>query len=190
MCGRANQIRAGEEETHCGGFWYKRQERFPIIEAVARRAPPRNPTAGLNPVFVPQDVTKELGGEARTKAPYMAVHRSWVRLRALFNQKSRSDVMAKQKWRVWHAAGPRFLFDREPAKWCPWLYYLVAEVEAESPDEVFGLTNHTEGDWTTNEGVRAVVDSPRSTKPGDVVVDGEGSPYFCRPTRWKRLRCA
>ena len=53
-------------------------------------------------------------------------------------------------------------------------YVLVAEVEATSLEEVFRLTNHIDGNWQENPGVRVMGDGPvRSTSVGDVLAHGE-----------------
>jgi|GEM_PF-3257750 len=93
--------------------------------------------------------------------------------------------MAKRQWRIWHATGASFSSLRESHEWVACSFDLVALVEAKSLDEAYRLTNHTAVDWTTNEGVRALVESPRSTSVGDVVEADDGRAYYCRPLGWK-----
>lgn len=50
----------------------------------------------------------------------------------------------------------------------------VADVEAESLDEAFGLTQHIDLPWQTDIRVDARIDNPRSTSVGDVLVRHDG----------------
>lgn len=63
----------------------------------------------------------------------------------------------------------------------PGEYELVAEVETDSLDEAFGLTNTGGREWWLNEGVTAYVVPCRSTSVGDVMVLPEGKPFRVLP---------
>lgn len=53
-------------------------------------------------------------------------------------------------------------------------YLKVAEVTADSLDEVFRLTNHIQGNWRDNAEVKVLVEHAlRSTSVGDVIVRGD-----------------
>jgi hypothetical protein len=56
-------------------------------------------------------------------------------------------------------------------------YSHVANVQAKSLDQVFELTNHLDTPWQRNPGVQALVETPRSTYTGDVIIDPQGQPY-------------
>ena len=53
------------------------------------------------------------------------------------------------------------------------MYQTVAVVTADRLDDVFGLTNHIDWNWTTHRAVEklATARNPRSTSVGDLVVD-------------------
>jgi len=92
-------------------------------------------------------------------------------------------------YEVWHATEPRFA--DEQAGGFPDGYEKVAEVDAESVDHVFDLTNHIDHDWTTNREVtwrRGDGRSTRSTSVGDVVVlKGTNSRMACAPAGWRAV---
>lgn len=69
-------------------------------------------------------------------------------------------------------------------------YRLVAEVEADSFEAIFDLTNHGvhQQDWRTNPGVHVCTTANvRSTSVGDVVVAPNGTPWICAPVGWRRI---
>ena len=69
------------------------------------------------------------------------------------------------------------------------LYHVVAEVEVETLDRVFPLTNHIDHDWRENPGVVCVRgERVRSTSVGDLVLEhAGGSVYSCAPVGWTRV---
>ena len=56
-------------------------------------------------------------------------------------------------------------------------YELVAEVNTDSLDEAFQLTNTTDVEWWFYLGVTAYVSPCRSTSVGDVIVLPNGEPF-------------
>lgn len=68
-------------------------------------------------------------------------------------------------------------------------YVPVAEVSAESLDEVFTLTNSIESVWWENPRVKTLFkgEGCRSTSVGDIVVDVLGRGYFCARIGWEFL---
>lgn len=69
------------------------------------------------------------------------------------------------------------------------LYHVVAEVEADTLDQVFPLTNHIDHDWRDNPGViRVHTPRVRSTSVGDLVFAPDTGMHFCAPRGWTRLR--
>jgi hypothetical protein len=57
-------------------------------------------------------------------------------------------------------------------------YTLVAEVDTDSPDEAFRLTNAIEQPWHLNEEVRLTGEPTRSTSVGDVIVADDNKTLF------------
>jgi hypothetical protein len=55
------------------------------------------------------------------------------------------------------------------------LYTEVAEVDTDSFDTAYRLTNHIESSWTENEGVTAKGEKNRSTSVGDLMGPDDGS---------------
>lgn len=55
------------------------------------------------------------------------------------------------------------------------LYTEVAEVDTDSFDTAYRLTNHIESSWTENEGVTAKGEKSRSTSVGDLMGTDDGS---------------
>lgn len=53
----------------------------------------------------------------------------------------------------------------------------VADVDTNSLDDAFRLTNHISDSWTKNEEVNAAVVEPRSTSVGDVM-EKDGKQYI------------
>ncbi len=80
--------------------------------------------------------------------------------------------------RLYHAMTTETRWECNPETWTerPHDYKAIADVEVEDYNEVFGLTNHIEHDWTTNRGVSMLVEGPqRSTSVGDVYEMEDGS---------------
>ena len=57
-------------------------------------------------------------------------------------------------------------------------YKLVAQVDTESLDDAFQLTNHIESDWTANQGVQAVAGGQRSSSVGDIFILSSGEAHL------------
>ena len=85
--------------------------------------------------------------------------------------------------KVFHATKPTFGYGLTP-KW-PEEYQLVAELETESLEEAFNLTNHVNCAWWDNEGVKLVKQS-RSTSVGDIVITSEGT-FLCEEVGWTKI---
>lgn len=76
-------------------------------------------------------------------------------------------------WLVYHNIDETTMFQPDPELWKERdkHYHLVALVEADSPEEVYQLTNHIDGDWRENAVVKSMsLQPPRSTSVGDVLV--------------------
>jgi hypothetical protein len=56
-------------------------------------------------------------------------------------------------------------------------YTLAARVEARNVVDAFYATNHGDTPWPQQPGAEALIDEPRSTAAGDVIVDPEGRVY-------------
>jgi hypothetical protein len=88
--------------------------------------------------------------------------------------------------KIYHVREPAFGLG--PAPDFPAAYDLVAEVEAATPDEAFGHTNHIDSDWTRNPQVKRLhVPQARSTSVGDVV-ELDGHCWRCEKVGWEELR--
>ena len=88
----------------------------------------------------------------------------------------------KKTWRVFHA-----VVSAATAR-VRWLNFTaVAEVQAETLEEVFERTQHIRSDWAQNEGVRPLTEGRRSTSVGDVVIAPDGVAYRCDPVGWSRI---
>lgn len=62
---------------------------------------------------------------------------------------------------------------------------LVAEVQANTPEQAFALTNHVDENWTKNPEIKhLMIPSPRSSSPGDIIVTNDGKVHYCRPVGW------
>lgn len=71
------------------------------------------------------------------------------------------------------------------------MYEAVAVVVANTLTDVFRDTNHIDWDWTENENVDAVVDRPRSTSVGDIVVEHfTGKVFVCAPYGWNEMEAS
>lgn len=84
---------------------------------------------------------------------------------------------------VWHAKNPTF--NKPFHRFTPANFQLVAKVDAEQIDHVFSLTNHIDKSWTENESVTALIENPRSTSVGDIVVDESGAVWYCASIGWE-----
>lgn len=88
-------------------------------------------------------------------------------------------------FKVYHATKPTFgLYHLGSPKW-PEEYDLVAEVNAETIEKAFELTNHITCAWWDNPEVTMVKKS-RSTSVGDIIVTDDGV-FFCESIGWKKL---
>ena len=45
----------------------------------------------------------------------------------------------------------------------------VAEIDTKDLETAYNLTNHTDSNWTQNEGVTPLIPNPRSTSEGDIL---------------------
>lgn len=88
--------------------------------------------------------------------------------------------------RVFHVVNPTLQCPEIPFAEPPDAYALVAEVDTFNVGQAFALTNNIEQDWTLNQGVRAFVESCRSTSVGDVIITPDDQAHlvlgrgFCR----------
>lgn len=57
-------------------------------------------------------------------------------------------------------------------------YVKVADVECTHPEEAYRLTNHVDGPWQRNTGVKAFCDSARSTSASDIIVTPGGDKLY------------
>jgi len=90
------------------------------------------------------------------------------------------------KYEIWHDQDPRFGFGERPE--FPAAYTKVAVVESDDLDDVFRITNHIDHDWTTNPEVQwHQPGGCRSTSVGDIVVDENGTAYYCANAGWDKL---
>jgi hypothetical protein len=90
------------------------------------------------------------------------------------------------KYSIWHAKNPTFGFGEKPK--FPEEYENVALIGADSIDDVFRITNHIDSDWRMNPEVfESFKDRVRSTSVGDVVVDEEGTSFYCAPVGWTKI---
>jgi hypothetical protein len=87
----------------------------------------------------------------------------------------------EKKMRVYHAVP--FIPFGFATRWAsfPDEFKLVAEVETDSLDEAFGLTNSGDEAWWLNERVTAHVSPCRSTSVGDVFVSPDGEIFRVLP---------
>lgn len=61
-------------------------------------------------------------------------------------------------------------------------YAPVAQVETNDLESAFGLTNHLDSPWTSNQGVTKIGDeNVRSTSVGDVMRDDSGTLFYVAP---------
>jgi hypothetical protein len=66
-------------------------------------------------------------------------------------------------------------------------YIHVANVDSQSLDGAYTLTNHIDSAWFTNEEVE-VLNCSRSTSVGDVVVDRDGEAHRCKSMGWEQIK--
>ncbi len=69
-------------------------------------------------------------------------------------------------------------------------FLCVADVQANSLEECFELTNSIDRHWAENEQCTLHVDKryARSTSVGDVVITEEGKRYFCDSVGWVEFK--
>jgi hypothetical protein len=93
------------------------------------------------------------------------------------------------KFTIYHRDEMAFLTDEEPAKNFPEGYTKVAVVEADNLGDTFRITNNIEESWTHNPEVRELlVQRPRSTSVGDVVVSNdEDKVFLCACMGWDEI---
>lgn len=89
--------------------------------------------------------------------------------------------------RVYHAVEFTLPCPEDPYAGALTVYALVAEVETTSAQRAFGLTNHGDEDWTLNPGVRAFVESCRSTSVGDMIITPDDEAYLVLPVGFRQL---
>lgn len=90
------------------------------------------------------------------------------------------------KYSVYHAINPTFMDSK--VRLFPTEFNLVAEVECETLERLFELTNHIHSDWTTNPEVKWRSGNGkdiRSTSVGDMVVDEKLDIFLCKTVGWK-----
>ena len=66
-------------------------------------------------------------------------------------------------------------------------YELVAEVDAETIEDVFRLTNHIDIPWMKNPEVETSLAKSRSTSVGDIVEYPNGDRVICCSMGWYKL---
>lgn len=84
-------------------------------------------------------------------------------------------------YKVYHANTRDTRFEHNPDAWVNRKdgdYLHVANVEADSLQEVYRLTNHIDHSWTDNPQAEPVGNEHRSTSVGDVIVDAEGKAHM------------
>ena len=87
--------------------------------------------------------------------------------------------------KIYHAKQPVFgMYHKGMPEWSV-DFDLVAEVEGNSLDEAFRLTNHIDRAWWDNPGVITHKKS-RSTSVGDIIVTDDGT-YRCETIGWTRI---
>lgn len=84
--------------------------------------------------------------------------------------------------KVWHAINPTFGMTEQSF---PNDYELVAEIDCETADEAFKLTNHIDRPWWEND--LKVIKESRSSSVGDIV-EIEGKILLCLDLGWKELK--
>lgn len=75
-------------------------------------------------------------------------------------------------------------------------YEVVAEVEIDYGevfaivlDAVYNTTQHINDDWCTFDAVTMLVERPcRSTSHGDVLIEEDGTKWFCDRIGWKEIK--
>lgn len=89
--------------------------------------------------------------------------------------------------RVFHAVSFSLPCPENPLVGALMDYALVAEVETPDMHRAFCLTNNTDEVWTLNPGVRAFVESCRSTSVGDVIVMPDDEAYLVMSVGFRQL---
>jgi hypothetical protein len=95
--------------------------------------------------------------------------------------------MIKPNMKVYHAINPTFGMMIHP-EFNDKNYVLVAEVNEETLDNAFTMTNHIDRDWTSKvrEGFVVHKKDSRSTSVSDVIVK-DGVAYRCENMGWKEI---
>ena len=88
--------------------------------------------------------------------------------------------------KVYHRISPDFFAEHKPNKRLE-DYQLVAEVDCATIEQAFELTNHIHCAWQENSEVYAYSKNARSTSVGDVVVDDNGTIYWCKDVGWEEV---
>ena len=91
------------------------------------------------------------------------------------------------KMKIYHAINPTFGMGGHP-EFNEKNYELVAEMQAETLDEAYMLTNHIDTDWTNKrrEDFTVHKKESRSTSVGDVIVK-DGVAHRCEMFGWKQI---
>lgn len=67
-------------------------------------------------------------------------------------------------------------------------FVLVAEVNSDSLEEIYRLTNHIDEAWWDNPGVKRIPENPvRSTSTGDLVILSDGRMFVCCTIGWSQI---
>jgi hypothetical protein len=91
------------------------------------------------------------------------------------------------KHRVYHSEPPDFLAFRSTNEF-PLDYHHVADVEAETIEDVFRLTNTIENNWVENKEVKPIGGKEyRSTSVGDIIVNENRQHFRCELLGWKHF---
>lgn len=89
------------------------------------------------------------------------------------------------KAKVYHVIKPTFFPDRNLLKTA---YKLVAEVECETPDDAYRLTQNIDEPWTKNKEITSLVgDKCRSTSVGDVIEMWDTF-HMCEMLDWSEFK--
>lgn len=66
-------------------------------------------------------------------------------------------------------------------------YRLVAQIDIDDKEKAFELTNHIDGPWTSNDGVKVMAEKVRSTSVGDVMIKNSSEYFYVAPFGFKRF---
>lgn len=89
---------------------------------------------------------------------------------------------------VWHDKEPRFGFNEKPRVF-PDDFVKVAEVDVPELDQAYELTNHIGSAWhrANMAEVEPLVENPRSTSVGDIIVDRNNIVHICMMVGWQQI---